>query len=60
MGMTVGSGKRSLSEPNIVPLIDVLLVLIIIFMVIAPSVPQGLDARVPQIACVAPASTTLA
>ena len=46
--MTVGSGKRSLSEPNIVPLIDVLLVLIILFMVITPTVPQGLDARAPQ------------
>jgi len=44
----VGSGKRSLSEPNIVPLIDVLLVLIILFMVITPTVPQGLDARAPQ------------
>ncbi|MGA7623791.1 MAG: biopolymer transporter ExbD [Candidatus Acidiferrales bacterium] len=48
MGMAVGSSKGSISEPNIVPLIDVLLVLIIIFMVITPTTPQGLDALVPQ------------
>jgi biopolymer transport protein TolR len=48
MAMTVGGKKGSMSEPNIVPLIDVLLVLIIIFMVITPTVPQGLEARIPQ------------
>ncbi|MGH9705664.1 MAG: ExbD/TolR family protein, partial [Candidatus Acidiferrales bacterium] len=36
MGMAVGGKQGSMSEPNIVPLIDVLLVLIIIFMVITP------------------------
>ena len=48
MGMTVSGSKGSISEPNIVPLIDVLLVLIIIFMVITPIMPQGLEARLPQ------------
>jgi len=49
MGMAVGGGKGGpVSEPNIVPLIDVLLVLIIIFMVIAPRTPTGLQTLVPQ------------
>jgi len=37
-----------MSEPNIVPLIDVLLVLIIIFMAITPTTPTGLATLVPQ------------
>ena len=40
--------KGSMSEPNIVPLIDVLLVLIIIFMAITPTTPSGMAATIPQ------------
>jgi biopolymer transport protein TolR len=49
MGIATGSSRGGpVSDPNIVPLIDVLLVLIIIFMVITPKVPTGLPALVPQ------------
>jgi biopolymer transport protein ExbD len=48
MGMAVGGKKGVMAEMNIVPLIDILLVLLIIFMVITPSVPAGLKALVPQ------------
>jgi biopolymer transport protein TolR len=49
MGMQVGGSKGgALADMNVVPLIDILLVLIIIFMVITPMTPKGLEALVPQ------------
>ncbi len=48
MGMGGGNTGGAVSEINVTPLIDVLLVLLIIFMVIVPVTPRGLDTLVPQ------------
>lgn len=38
----------SSAEPNVVPLCDILLVLLIIFMVITPMVQKGMDVKLPE------------
>lgn len=49
MGMGGGGGTgHAVSNINVTPLIDVLLVLLIIFMVIVPVTPKGLSTLIPQ------------
>ena len=49
MSMSNGNAEGSLSaEPNVTPMIDVLMVLLIIFMVIVPSSRKALDVQVPD------------
>jgi len=48
MSMNVGGKKGSMSDINITPYIDILLVLLIIFMVITPIKQMDLDVKVPQ------------
>jgi len=49
MGPLNGNGKKQLvSDINVTPLVDVMLVLLIIFMVTAPMMTQGLDVDLPE------------
>jgi len=43
-----GGTDKAVSDINVTPLIDVLLVLLIIFMVIVPITPKGLNTLIPQ------------
>jgi biopolymer transport protein TolR len=49
MMTTGGSGKKKLmSDINVTPFVDIMLVLLIIFMVTAPMMTQGVDVNLPQ------------
>lgn len=43
-----GNGKSFMSDINVTPLVDVMLVLLIIFMVTAPMMMQGVEVNLPQ------------
>src|SRR5438045_2270828 len=52
MGMSGSSGKSrtTMSEINVTPLVDVMLVLLVIFMVTAPMMQQGIEVELPKTA----------
>src|SRR5579864_8431061 len=48
MAMSLGGSGRMMSEINVTPMVDVMLVLLIIFMVTAPLIQQGVPVKLPQ------------
>jgi biopolymer transport protein TolR len=49
VGRREGGGRRTLSQINVTPLVDVMLVLLVIFMVTAPMMEQGLKVNLPEV-----------
>ena len=47
MAMGTGGDRRMMSERNVTPLVDVMLVLLIVFMVTAPMLQSGIDVQLP-------------
>ncbi len=48
MGAPVSTQSSVKAEPNVVPMIDIMLVLLIIFMIVTPIISAGFQARIPQ------------
>ncbi len=48
MGMSVGGGGGLNSDPNVVPMIDIMLVLLIVFMIMQPRVRKAIDLQLPD------------
>jgi len=48
MSVDVGGSKTAKSEPNVVPLCDILLVLLIIFMIVTPMIQKGANVTLPE------------
>ncbi|MBI3082208.1 MAG: biopolymer transporter ExbD [Gemmatimonadetes bacterium] len=48
MAMAAGGDEGVKHEPNVVPMIDIMLVLLIIFMIVTPVITAGFQAQMPQ------------
>jgi len=48
MSVDIGGTKTAKSEPNVVPLCDILLVLLIIFMIVTPMIQKGANVTLPE------------
>src|SRR5437588_12015283 len=48
MGMSAGGGGGLNSEINVTPMVDIMLVLLIIFMLVTPTLQQGVNVNIPK------------